>query len=72
MAKKLCPGRFSEETERLLIDEHKGGGGVAFLSQPCATCGLRVVADNKAGSGRHARTYAPSRRAYKSGKRSSK
>lgn len=42
----LCRGQFGEETKRLLKNDHNGN---AFLSQPCAVCGLQVVAENKAG-----------------------
>lgn len=43
---RFCRGQFSEETKRLLKNDDKGN---AFLSQPCEACGLRVVAENKAG-----------------------
>jgi hypothetical protein len=42
---RFCHGRFSEETKQLLKDDK----GIAFLRQPCAVCGLHVVAENKAG-----------------------
>lgn len=44
----FCRGAFSEETKRLLKEDSRNGG-IAFLSQPCAVCGLDVLAENKAG-----------------------
>ena len=43
---RFCHGQFSEETKRLLKNDDNGN---AFMSQPCAVCGLHVVAENKAG-----------------------
>jgi hypothetical protein len=43
----FCRGAFGEETKSLLKADD--GMGIAHLSQPCAVCGERVVAENKAG-----------------------
>jgi hypothetical protein len=65
-----CSGKFSAETKQRLIDAHKAGDATAHLRQPCDVCGLGVVAENKGGE------WMPvnhdKRRAYNSGKRSSK
>ena len=68
MARSLCHGKFSEATKRLLTDEEANGGGVAFLSQACETCGRHVVAENKSGQWSPRTHYTPSPRVYKSGK----
>jgi hypothetical protein len=68
MARTLCHGKFSEATKRLLRDEEEKGGGVAFLSQLCETCGRCVVAENKSGQWSPRTHYPPSRRACKSDK----
>ena len=61
---RLCHGKFSGETKRLLRDDYErnGGCGNAWLSQPCDTCGKHVVAENKAGEWVPRTHEAPSRR----------
>ena len=43
---RLCSGYFSDEVIDIL---RKDTDGIAYLSQPCAKCGRKVVAKNKAG-----------------------
>ena len=45
----LCKGSFDEDVIRVLREADEKGEIIPSLSQPCALCGLRVAADNKAG-----------------------
>ena len=63
MAARLCPGYFSNEVIDIL---RKDADGIAFLVQPCAKCGTKVTARNKAGKWIPDSHYAPTaRRSYK-------
>jgi hypothetical protein len=63
---RLCPGYFSDEVIQILREAHLKGEWVPSLSQPCAKCGRRVPAENKAGQWVPQTHYSP--QPYKSGK----
>jgi hypothetical protein len=64
--KAVCPGYFSEEVIQILREAHLKGEWVPSLSQPCAKCGRRVPAENKAGQWIPQTHYPP--QPYRSGK----